>query len=395
MDDRRSWLLRNAALIDGAGRFEDRADVLVMGGRVAAVGCGLPVPRGVPVVDLDGLTMMPGLIDAHTHLSLDASPTAVSNAASADPLSLALATASRAAALVRLGVTTVRDVGGVGEIVLAVRKAISEGLIEGPRLLAAGRWITSPRGHGWPIGVQAATIEDLIAAVRSQVRSGVDLVKVMVSGGVVGGGPGPDVVQFSAEQLRAMVETAEKAGLGVAAHAHSSDAVRAALEGGVRTIEHATFLTEELAAEIARRGVYLVPTIAVCPKLVNAATLDPEIRLRAAEIVSMHHHSVEVAVDQGIVIAAGTDLGVPCIGTDAIHDELDALAAAGLGNDGAIRAATEAAAAALGLADVGRLEVGCRADVVVLRDNPLDGLGALRAVEMVMQFGRISWGSPG
>ena len=181
-------LIRNLRLIDGAGAVRDGVDVRIRDGRFAEIGPALA--GGGPELDAAGATAIPGLIDAHTHLSLDATPQAFDHALDRPHAYQALGAARRAEALLANGVTTARDVGGVASLVFAIRDGVADGLTPGPRIYAAGAWLTATGGHGWPIGVEADGPDAVRRAVREQLKAGADLIKLMASGGSSGLGSG-------------------------------------------------------------------------------------------------------------------------------------------------------------------------------------------------------------
>ena len=386
-------LLRNLRLIDGTGAIHERTDIRVDQGRFLEIGPGLAA-RGDVSFDGEGRTAIPGLIDAHTHLSFNTTPHFREDAVGQPHPYQALLTAKRAEALLAQGVTTARDVGGVAPVIFAVRDAIRQGHIRGPRLFAAGHWITVTGGHGWPNGVEVDSPDALRRAAREAIKAGADLVKVMASGGVIGPGLGPQAVQFSEGEIRVAATEAHGAGLTLAAHAHGEGSIRNAVLGGVDTVEHGAFLTEALAQEMRRRGVFLVPTLAVIGILLaradEAGLSDHPDHSdeRTRELREAHCRNVAMAHRLGVTIAAGTDMGVPFTGPDTIHQELVELAAVGLSPMEAIQAATRNAARALRLEhDLGTVEVGKRADLLVLDADPLVDLKATRAIRHILQDG--------
>ena len=384
-------LLKNLLLIDGTGAVRPGTDVRVGDGRFTEIGESLP-PGADEAVDFEGAPAIPGLIDAHTHLSLNASVDALAVAAAQPHAYQALQTAARAEALLRQGVTTARDVGGVGpDVIFGVRDAIQDGSVRGPRIVAAGRWITATGGHGWPIGVEADGPDAVRRAVREEMKAGADLIKLMASGGVVGPGLGPHAEQFTEEEVRIAAVQAHGAGLTIAAHAHGEGSIRNAVRGGVDTVEHGSYLSEALAQEMVEAGTFLVPTLFVVPNILShadAAGIQGHMAERAHQVTEAHRRNAAAAVRSGVTLVAGTDMGSPFTGVDAMHDEIAALADVGLSPVEALQAATLSAARALRREDdLGSVRVGRRADLVVLERDPLEELGATRAIRRVMKDG--------
>jgi imidazolonepropionase-like amidohydrolase len=281
-------VLTGATLLDGSGAppVAGRA-VVVEGGRIAAVVAEREAPAGT-ALRLDGLTLLPGLINCHVHLCFggEADPAA---ALQRDSYATTVIKAVlRARHTVEAGVTTVRDLGGRDYAELSVRDAIRAGLIPGPRVLAAGRGICITGGHGWHlIGREADGADDVRKAVREQIKAGADVVKLFATGGVMTPGVDPNAAQLTLDEVRAAIEEARKAGRRTAAHAQGSDGIAHCLEGGITTIEHGIFLTEALCRRMAGDGVALVPTL-IAPAAIARGGLAagiPEFAVRKSEVV--------------------------------------------------------------------------------------------------------------
>lgn len=383
-------LLRNARLIDGTGRLLDRTDIRIEGYRIGAIGRGLPPQK--EEWDLDGATVIPGLINAHVHLALDAGPDPIGRAVQLPPAYLALEGGRRAEAMLRAGITTARDLGGIGHADLALRRAIAEGIVQGPRLLVSGRLICMTGGHGWQMGVEADGPDAVRKAARTEIKAGVDVVKIMATGGIMTAGVEPGAAQFTEEEIRAGVEEAHKAGLRAATHAQGTTGIHNAVRAGIDSVEHGFFLTEPLCEEMAQRQTFLVPTLAA-PFFISEAGEDAGIAPFAVEksrrVLDEHRASVALAHKTGVPIALGNDAGTPFNRHDDVVTELRLLVEVGLSPMEALLAATGQAARLLGIEeDVGTVQVGKQADLVVLEGDPLADISAVGQIGGVFKAGR-------
>lgn len=366
--------------------------VVVEGERIRWVGPARAVPPGLAagadVVDLAGATVLPGLIDGHVHLALDGGPDPVATFRAAPDGELVDRMLAHARRLLSAGVTTARDLGGRGLLAVAVRDAVADPGrgARGPRLLVSGPPLTTPGGHCWFMGGEVADPDAIRAAVRHQHAGGVDVVKVMVSGGAITEGSAPWHQQFDADALGVAVGEAHRLGLPVAAHAHTAEALDAALRAGVDTIEHGTFVRADgtvavdaaLVERIARAGVPVLPTI-------GHAGVDLFARLRAGNVCP----GAVALVRRRARVVAGTDAGIPHNPHHAYAGGLEALAALGMTRGEVLHAATAGAADALGLGAVtGRLRPGLAADLLAVDGDPRVELHALRRVRLVVAAGR-------
>ncbi|MEU6174515.1 amidohydrolase family protein [Streptantibioticus parmotrematis] len=367
--------------------------VLVRDGLIAAVGPRAEVERAAPdapVREFPGGTVLPGLIDAHVHLAFDASADPVGALRDADDETVFKGMAERAARAVAAGVTTVRDLGDRNGLALRLRAAIDSGRLPGPRVVSAGTPLTSPGGHCWFLGGEAEGPEALRALVRRNADAGAEVIKVMATGGgLTKGGPATWQAQFTADDLRVVVEEADRAGLPVAVHAHGTDGIEAAVAAGVATIEHCTWMgpdggfdrREELLERIKAAGIH-VCTAASPNWRAFAAHVGPE---RAAELFS----SVRWMAHSGVRLIAGTDAGVPRAEFDKLADSLAFYAHLGVPAPRLVDMATADAADALRVDDVtGRLAAGHRADVLAVDGDPLTDVAALGRVRLVLARGR-------
>lgn len=386
-------VLVGATLIDGTGAEPVRGRaVVVEGDRITQVVDEARAPRGRRI-DLSGSTLLPGLINCHVHLCFGAEADPVRVLKDEPQALTALKALRRAHETVEAGVTTVRDLGGRDYVELAVRRAIAEGLFSGPRILGAGRPVCMTGGHGNFVGREADGPDDVRKAVREQLKAGVDVIKLIATGGVMTPGVEPGSPQLTLDEMRAAVEEATKAGRRTAAHAQGSTGIADAVEAGITTIEHGIFLTDEIIAAMKRRGVFLVPTLAA-PAAISAGGLAagiPDYMVRKSDaVVAAHVASFRRAHEAGARIAAGADSGTPLNFHGSLLPELELMVKYGMTPLEAIHSATSVAADALGLAgETGRLAAGYAADLLAVAGDPAERIGALADVRLVLARGAI------
>jgi imidazolonepropionase-like amidohydrolase len=390
-------------VITGSRTVADGA--VVLGDRtVAWAGAAGALPgdyAALPRTDYPGSTIMPGLIDSHVHLGFDGGPDpAARMRAETDEQQLVLMLRN-ARDLLGVGVTTARDLGARAYLDVVVREAIAAGLARGPRLVVAGPPVTITGGHCWFMGGEADSEDDLRRIVRTHHKHGADLVKVMATGGFMTTGSAPWYAQFTAEQLAVIVAEASRVDKPVAAHAHGLEGIRRAVQAGVTTIEHCSWVTEtndrrfdeHLAAQMAERGIVVCPTINV-----NAPYVTELTGLTVGQYVPAMR-------DMGVRIIAGTDAGID---NTPHHQYAGGLAAMvtllGFAPADVIAMATTQAAAVLGVGAVtGRLAPGYEADLIVVDGDPeadITALGRLRRViargrDYVPDSGRFDVSAPG
>jgi imidazolonepropionase-like amidohydrolase len=375
-----------------AGQSIPNGAVLTDGDRIVAVGqCDKIRRRGSSEAILHeypGHTIMPGLINCHVHLALDASNEPLQHYLETDDTDLLLVMAGRAQAAARSGVTTVRDLGDRDGLVFQLRDAISRGDLTGPRILAAGAPMTTPNGHCHFFGGEVDGETAIRARIRDTAERGADLIKIMASGGqITPASPPMWASQFTAEQLHLAVSEATGAGLPVAAHAHGTEAIEAAVEAGASTIEHCTWMTssgeyetrDDVAKNMAARGIYAC--IAWPPHWrAFFERLGPD---RAEQVVNrfrwMH--------DLDVPMIPGTDAGLRGSNFTDYAEALGLYEHLGFSREEIIEMATTTAATALGLNDVGKIAPGCSADIIAVRGDPRSTLAPLRSPRLVMARG--------
>jgi len=390
----RLTVLRAAAMFDGVSpALMARPAVVVADGTIAAVyGPAGPLPADAHVVDLPGLTLMPGMVDTHLHLCFDASNDPVGHLAETgdDPLREQMADAAQRA--LRAGMTTVRDLGDRGYLALDLRDQRRAGMAGPlPTIVAAGPPITTPGGHCHFLGGAASGERGLRAAVRARAERGVDVIKVMASGGNMTPGSLAHEPQFSAGALRAIVDEAHHHGLPVVAHAHSARSIADAVAAGVDGIEHATFMTAEgveapeaVIRAIASQRIAVGWTVGIDPA--QAGLVPPQIASRMAGLGAARRRLHEC----GAVIVPGSDAGAtPAKPHDVLRFAPEDLAAAGLSAAEILCAMTSSAAQACGLGHrKGRIAPGFDADILAIEGSPLDDPAAIRRLRAVYATGR-------
>ena len=394
-------LLRGGLVFDGTGAPPAEAEVLIEGGRIVEVGTGLD---GDEAVDVGGRHLLPGLFDCHTHVTLT----------SVDLMGILQApfsyrffqTVQNLAATLRAGITTVRDAAGADA---GVKRAVADGLVPGPRLQISVTLLSQTGGHGdgwfpsgqtldfWPVypGMPDGLVdgpEAMRRKVRELVRAGADVIKVATSGGVLSPTDDPRHAHFRDDELTALVTEAAAADRWVMAHAQGADGIKAAVRAGVRSIEHGIYLDDEAIGLMLDRGTWLVPTL-VAPRGVLAAAAAgvaiPEAAQRkAAEVAEVHADSFRRAVAAGVKVAMGTDSGITAHGRNLA--ELELMAKGGMGPAEVLAATTSGAAELLGVAgELGTLEAGKRADVVVVDGDPFELATLGDRIAAVIQDGRL------
>ncbi len=380
--------LLKGQIITGDGRVLNRGAVLIKGERITKVAeADIPIPRGAEKMDLSGRTLLPGLIDAHVHLCLDGSPNPLEAAKRGGAALVALKAAGHARQTLLAGVTSVRDMGGMEGVDLALRDAINQKVILGPRMKASARPVCMTGGHGWEFGREADGPDEVRKAAREQIRAGADIVKLMATGGVMTRGVEPGSAQLTEEEMRAGIEEAHKAGRQTATHAQGTEGILNALKAGIDSIEHGFFLTEEAIALMVHRGVALVPTLAAVHFIVAEgleAGIPDFIVEKARRVQAAHIKSVRLAKEAGVKIAMGTDAGTPFNLHGRNLKEVELMNQIGFSPIEAISATTSVAAEILGWGqELGTIEQGKLADLVVVDGDPLQDLSLLSEADKI------------
>ena len=391
-------VVRAARLINGRSAAPIApAVVVIRGERIEAVGAGVPIPSGARVIDLGNATLLPGLIDLHTHLT----STGVhweDELLKTTPGQAALHGAQNARITLMAGFTTCRDMGPTWPFVdIDLRKAIDEGVVVGPRLLASGNYVSPTGGAGdarqFSIYVDvpivrnlADGVDEIRKAVRTNLKQGADFIKILGTGAVLSKGAPPGSQQYTEEEMHVAVEEAARWGRHVAAHVHGTDGIKAAIRAGVHTVDHGSMMDEEAVALLRSHHAYFVPTLYTS----EAIAVDPNVpaseKARSLEVAELKDRSFQLVLKSGLPIGFATDAAVVPHGQNA--REFAYRVRLGQSPMDAIVSATRTAAEIIGWSDrVGTIEPGRFADLIAVGGDPLRDITELERVTWVMKGG--------
>jgi imidazolonepropionase-like amidohydrolase len=402
--------IRAGRLFDGTGdNVRENMVIVVLGDRIQSVepATAVTIPAGASVIDLSRATVLPGLIDCHTHLGARADRYDEIYRFKDTPFQSAFAAVINARKTLEAGFTSVRDVGSEPFLAVDLRNSINEGLIPGPRIVASGPGISITGGHGDLNNYSPQTrvsmfpeerdfaiadgIDQIRHVVRAQVKYGVDVIKILATGGVLSKGDSPGAPQFTPEELKAAADEAHMAGRKIAAHAHGTQGIKNAILAGIDSIEHASLIDDEGIRLAKERGEYLVMDIYNDDYILGKAIefgLPKENVEKEKMVGRLQRENFERAVKGGDKMAFGTDAGVYPHGDNA--KQFFYMVKFGLTPAQAIRAATSSAADLIGRAkDVGTVEAGKYADMIAVTSDPLQNVTALENVSFVMKGGTV------
>lgn len=383
-------ILKNCYLIDGVSdEVIHPAFIIIEGDEIIEVGTG-EVKSNISdeVIDCSGKYALPGMIDAHVHLVWDGSadPQSVIHLLENDAITLR--GYQHSLQYLRIGVTTVRDVGSPDRTILHVRDAINAGRLLGPTIISSGSPICMTGGHVYYLGREADGPDEVRKATRTVLKEGADLIKLMATGGIYTFGEQPGFSQLTVDEMKAATEEAHKKGKKVAAHADGLEGILDCIKADVDTIEHGIYADENALKLMKERGVYLVPTMVVMKRLATDTSIAKWALEKAQAVVNPHMEMLSKAINIGVKIATGTDCGSPVTPPKYYFDELLIMQEAGLTAMQAIQSSTRIAAECLDLEDRGIIEAGKKADILIVDENPLDDLQVLKKDKQVIKNGK-------
>lgn len=406
----KAYVLKAARMFDGKSDTLTKPGLVVVAdGKIAGVGAGAAIPPGAEVLDFGDATLLPGFIDAHTHLTAmysDDYKQAALDALQKTIPEMALDSSVNARATLMAGITTVRDVGSEDYLDVGLRNAINAGVVPGPRMLVCVHAIGATGGHCDETGYRAGVFgpetgpevgvingpDQARYAVRLAHKYGATIIKTCATGGVLSLADSVDTPQLTQEELNAIVDEAHALRLKSAAHAHGAEGAKRAIRAGIDSIEHGTFLDDEALDMMKQRGTYYVPTLmapqGLMEQIQKGLYIPPPILVKAQAAIASVHQTFQKALAKGVKIGLGTDAGVYPHGrnTEEFHQMVDL----GMKPIDALKAGTSSDADLLGLADkIGSLESGKLADVVAVPGDPVENIRQTEHVFFVMKEGVI------
>ncbi len=401
MADAQVTVIHAGHLLDtDTGRVLDAQTIVIRDGIISEVGSSIAAPQGARVIDLGSYTVMPGLIDAHTHLTIDSNDQDPLGELDHTAAERAFGSIPNARAVLLAGFTTVRDLGSYRALVdVALRDAINRGDVVGPRMYVAGAYITITGGAGAVTGYapdvslpwdlrfgNANSVSEVRERIRALAGQRVDVIKMFATGAILTHNSNPSAREATPEELGAAADEARNFGLKLAVHAHGAEGIKAAIRAGAASIEHGTLMDDEGRKLMKEHGTYLVPTLET--RECVGSNYPPEFVAKATKVMGYQLQNFRKAVEAGVKIAFGTDIGVCKFGQNG--REFNLMVQNGMTPMQAIQSATVGGADLLGVADkLGSIKQGKFADLIAVRGDPMSNVRLLEDVRFVMKQGQI------
>ncbi len=394
-----SLLITCKGLIDGKNKeIQEDVYLLVEEGIIRKIGPQGNIPHldfsqgNMELLDYRHGYITPGMIDAHVHMTFSAEADTMGTLTSKSNASLAIDGMNNLKATLSGGITAIRDLGAPNYIDVDLRNAQVKGEITGPKSLVSGKFITMTGGHGWQIGHECDGTQEVTKGAREQLKHGADVIKIMATGGVLTPGVDPNSSQLSETEIKAAVTEAHKVGKKTAPHAQGIYGIKNAIRAGIDSVEHGVYLDDEAADMMVEQGTFLVPTFSAIYNIIKYGEKHgiPKFAVdKAKAIKDVHFESFQKARKKGVKIAMGTDAGTPFNRHGDNLFELKLMVDMGMTSIEAIQSSTYESAKLLGIDDFhGSLEVGKKADFLLVKNNPLTDIQNLLAFEGIYQAGR-------
>ncbi len=382
-------LLKSGNLIDGTtDDIRKNMNILIHDGNIKAVTADLPHDiNDYEVIDCTDKYILPGLIDCHVHLVWDGSANPQEVIKDQTDEGISLDAYRHAMDTLKLGVTTVRDLGAPRRTVLELRNKIDSGKLVGPTVVCSGPPIVMTGGHVSNLGYESDGNDEVRKNTRKVLKEGADLIKVMATGGIYTEGEEPGSVQLNLDELSSAKEEALKKNKKVAAHADGIEGIMNCLEVGIDTIEHAIYADRQALEIMKNQGTFLVPTMKVMRQLASSPYIPEWALVKAKEVIGPHFDMLKQAVDLNVKIATGTDCGSPETPPALYFDELLIMKEAGMSPMEVIHASTRVAAECLDRMDLGVIAKNKVADVLIVDNNPIENLEVLKENKVVIKNG--------
>ena len=369
--------------------------ILIEKGEIRQIG-SIKIPEGAKVkkISLKNKYVLPGLIDAHTHLCMTCTQHELFHGVGTlDDITVAFYAIENAKNAIKNGITSVRDVGGQNYIELHLKNLIDSERIVGPRIYSAGKVITTTGGHLWKIGIEADSEKNVIKALKKQIKLGGWLIKMIVTGGVLTKGSQPHFLQYNEKILKSAIRAAHELDKKVTGHISNDSGLHTAVNAGIDSVEHAIPEKSSTLDEMIKKGIVSVPTMVTYPSWFHSKDRlnAPQYFLEKKNKQDPYHklNLLENAHQAGLKLVAGTDAGVPYVPFGNLADEIKIFSECGFSNYEAISSATRLASELIGDQKIGKIKEGCWADLVVFNDNPLNDVSHLKSPKMVIKSGKI------